>query len=125
VLVVRGDGGRDWLAARLRDAGAEVDFIAAYRRETPRPDAEGRAVLAAALAAPGAHVWLFSSSEAIDNLAALAGEAHEWRAAHAVATHPRIAERAQALGIGDVRACRPDVDAVVACLQSFEPAPPP
>ena len=31
VLIVRGDGGREWLAERLREAGADVTLVAAYR----------------------------------------------------------------------------------------------
>ena len=37
VLIVRGDGGRGWLAERLRGAGAEVQMLAAYRRGGPPP----------------------------------------------------------------------------------------
>jgi hypothetical protein len=44
---------------------------------------------------------MFSSSEAIDHLDALAPGA-DWRAGRALASHPRIAERAQALGFGAV-----------------------
>ncbi|MCB2022029.1 MAG: uroporphyrinogen-III synthase, partial [Burkholderiaceae bacterium] len=36
VLVVRGDGGREWLADTLRAAGAEVGAVCAYRRAPPR-----------------------------------------------------------------------------------------
>ncbi len=32
ILICRGDGGRDWLAARLRERGATVDVIPFYRR---------------------------------------------------------------------------------------------
>lgn len=35
ILICRADSGRDWLAARLRERGAEVDIIPFYRR---RPD---------------------------------------------------------------------------------------
>ena len=37
ILICRGDGGRDWLAARLRERGATVDVIPFYRR-LPDPD---------------------------------------------------------------------------------------
>src|SRR5207253_9162201 len=52
VLVVRGDGGREWLADTLRAHGASVDFVAAYRRVAPRLDGERRQRLDAALARP-------------------------------------------------------------------------
>ena len=121
VLVVRGDGGREWLADTLRAHGATVAALAAYRRCAPELDAAGRGVLRAALDAPRGHVWLFSSSEAIDNLAALAGAQADWSQARAVATHERIAERARRLGLGAVALARPSLDAVSACIQSMPP----
>ena len=120
VLIVRGDGGRDWLAETLRAHGARVAHLAAYRRGPPRWHDAEHAVLAAALAAPADHLWLFSSSEAIDQLVATAGEAG-WRAARAIATHPRIAARARQAGFGSVTLSRPELDAVVACIQSAPP----
>jgi uroporphyrinogen-III synthase len=122
-LIVRGDGGRDWLADTLRGAGARVELLAAYRRVASKPDAAQRALLCAAVDAPAEHLWLFSSSEAIDRLAAMRPDldAGAWRHAHAVATHPRIAERARLLGIGAVHASRPGIDDVTACIQSIRP----
>jgi uroporphyrinogen-III synthase len=118
VLIVRGEGGgRDWLAAILREHGATVAHLAAYRRAAPAFEAAERELLAAAQRAPAAHLWLFSSSEAIDNLAqALPGV--RWTGGWAVATHPRIAERARSLGFSNVLEARPALDAVVACIQS-------
>lgn len=120
VLVVRGESGRDWLADTLRAQGAEVGFVTAYRRGAPVLDASQRARLERALHEPRGHAWLFSSSEAIDRLLVLAPQAGGVDAV-AVATHPRIAERARAAGFGAVHACRPEQDAVVACIQSIGP----
>ena len=120
VLVVRGDGGREWLAERLAAAGASVDAVAAYARLVPVFDAEARRVVDAAAADPAAWVWLFSSAEAIGNLEAMAG-AGRWSAAVAIATHPRIAARARQAGFAVVREARPDLDDVVACIQSMRP----
>ena len=121
-LIVRGDGGRDWLARTLREAGAQVAHVAAYRRVAPVFDAAAAELLRAALARPDAHLWFFSSSEAIDQLAAsaLAGGA-DWGQARALATHPRIAERARQLGFARVVEARPSLAAVVACIQSLRP----
>jgi uroporphyrinogen-III synthase len=120
VLVVRGSGGRDWLAARLIESGAQVANLAAYERRAPRLDDAEAKRLDTALAEPAAHAWLFSSSEAIDRLEALAAHrAVAWSSAHAIATHPRIAARARQLGIADVRESRPDGAAVLACIQSI------
>jgi uroporphyrinogen-III synthase len=121
VLIVRGDGGREWLADTLREQGAQVALLAAYRRSAPELDAAGRALLQAALGAPRSHLWFFSSSEAIANLAVLAGDAADWSLARALATHPRIAARAQQLGLADVTLTRPTLAAVSACIQSMPP----
>ncbi|MEO5882967.1 MAG: uroporphyrinogen-III synthase, partial [Caldimonas sp.] len=120
VLVVRGDGGRDWLVERLRDAGAAVDAVAAYRRLAPRLSAEERRRLDAALAAPAQHAWLFSSSEAVSHLEALNG-APIAAGSRALATHPRIAARARQAGFAEILMVQPDLDAVVACIQSMPP----
>ena len=117
VLIVRGDGGRDWLTARLQDAGATVDALAAYTRRPPRWHGDAAAALHAALSAPADHRWLFSSSQAIDHLAA-ASAGTDWRRAHALATHPRIAARARSIGIADVIEARASFDAVVSALRA-------
>jgi len=121
VLIVRGDGGRDWLTDTLRSHGARVTHVAAYRRVAPTFTQAERVLLDEALATPGAHAWLFSSSEAIGVLVAQAAPGASWASARAIATHPRIAESARAAGFGQVSLARPDLDAVVACLQSLPP----
>ena len=110
-LVVRGEDGRDWLADTLRARGATVDFVAAYRRLAPQPDAAGRALLAQALAHPTRHLWLFSSSEALANLQALAPGA-DWSRSGALATHPRIAAAVRAAGCAQVGLAAPTIAAV-------------
>jgi uroporphyrinogen-III synthase len=120
VLVVRGASGRDWLADRLRERGAALQFVAAYGRAVPALSAHEAALLKGALAAPAQHLWLFSSSEAVTNLQALAPGA-SWGNALALATHPRIAQAARSLGIGHVLEARPSAEAVVACIQSIAP----
>ncbi|HEY6511926.1 MAG TPA: uroporphyrinogen-III synthase [Burkholderiaceae bacterium] len=125
VLIVRGDGGRDWLADRLREQGAEVAFVQAYRRTLPSLSAPQRALLAAALAAPAHHCWLFSSSQAVAHLGQLAPQS-DWSSGCAMATHPRIAQTLRAAGFGTVWPVRPTLDAVLdvwrRSLQSM-PAP--
>jgi len=121
VLIVRGEGGgRDWLATTLRSHGAHVVHLAAYRRAAPVLSATDHELLAAAQAEPAHHLWFFSSSEAIDNLA-LALPGAEWVNARAVTTHPRIAGRARRLGFSSVIEARPTLDAMVACIQSMQP----
>lgn len=115
VLVVRGEEGRDWLADTLRARGAEVDFIAAYRRCAPRLGAADRALLDDALDAPDRHVWHLSSSEAVGHLDALARHRRpvaDWSHSVAVASHPRIVQAARDAGFGSVSQIAADVQAV-------------
>jgi uroporphyrinogen-III synthase len=118
VLVVRGEEGRDWLAQQLHSAGAQVRFVGAYRRLPPALAAGELALLNQALESPGQYTWLFSSSEAISHLGRLAPGA-DWRAAQALASHPRIAQAAADAGFGRVELVAPGVDAV---LQRLRPA---
>lgn len=111
VLIVRGEDGRDWLAATLRQAGARVDCLAAYARAEPAWTAAECAALAAVGRDPAAHVWLFSSSQCIAHLLAApleAGATAALRRVPALATHPRIAETARAAGFAAVVPVRPD-----------------
>jgi uroporphyrinogen-III synthase len=116
-LVVRGEDGRDWLAEALRARGAAVDFVAAYRRLAPQPDAVGRRLLADAQAQPSQHVWLFSSSEAVGHLARLVPQA-DWSGAAAMASHPRIAAAARAAGFGRVELIEPSPTSVAQAIEA-------
>ena len=113
--IVRGNGGRDWLGDQLRGAGADVRVVQSYGRAAPVLAPDERALLDAALAEPARWTWMFSSSEAIDNLEALAPAAR-WDAGRALASHPRIAERARGLGFGTVTTIAPSPAAVAAAL---------
>lgn len=117
-LIVRGDGGRDEFAQALRTAGAKVSFAQAYLRKAPTWSDTECALAQAALAAPQQHAWLLSSAEAIDHLLALL-PGHDWRSSSAVASHPRIAQRARRAGFGHVLEAPPLIDAMVAALQSL------
>lgn len=118
VAIVRGDGGRDWLATQLRQAGAQVEFVQAYARQAPQWGGAERALLADALARPSAYAWLLSSSEAVDHLAALV-PGGDWASALALASHPRIAERAERLGFGRVLPVRPAAEEVALLLRGL------
>ena len=119
--IVRGDGGRDWLAATLQQAGARVGFVQAYGRTLPQWSAAQRHLLERGVADPAHARWLLSSSEALDHLAVLAPGV-DWSAAQALASHPRIAERARQAGFGRVLQIQPSVAAVLAaCGQGERP----
>jgi uroporphyrinogen-III synthase len=122
VLMVRGETGRDWLGDTLGLRGAQVAHVSAYRRVVPVLDSEQQAVVAEALRQPHRHGWLFSSSQAVANLALAIPQAAavDWARSWALGTHPRIAERAAQAGFGRVSSVRPLLEAVVACIQSTE-----
>ena len=130
VLVVRGENlgsagggaaspGRDWIARQWEAAGAQVDFVGVYQRRAPKlTDAQ---VQRARLAGTDGSVWLFSSSEAVANLAGLpALSAMDWSRARAVATHPRILDAVRAAGWGVVVASRPALKDIKDTLASIE-----
>lgn len=122
VLLVRGAGadgrpsGRDWLASRLRAAGAQVDVVASYTRQAPAWGEQERAT--ACEAARDGSTWLLSSSEAVAHLRALLPDV-PLSQARAIATHERIAQAARDAGFGVVCLSRPSEDAVTATLESI------
>ncbi|WP_233828707.1 fused uroporphyrinogen-III synthase HemD/membrane protein HemX [Paraburkholderia sp. ZP32-5] len=136
VLIVRGDGGREWLADRLREAGAEVEAVAAYRRIVPEPSI-GAWARVHDLLAGAPHAWLVTSSEGVRNLHELAqehltaDEIAQLKRAILIAPHPRIAQTARALGFdritvsgaGDERIVRAVVAAVPAVVQPVSSNP--
>lgn len=127
VLVVRGDGGRDWLADRLGAAGAQVQMLCAYRQLGPSWNENESARLDHILARPQGHVWLFSSSQAIHHLVqrittVRPDAARLLAALGAITTHPRIATSARSLGLGRVASCAPCPGEVYAALQEGWPA---
>ena len=126
VAVVRGVGGRDWLAAQLRAAGAAVAFVDAYLRRPPAPTPELQAGLHAARAAPSQHLWAFGSSEAVAHLQQLVPGA-DWTPSTAVAPHPRIVAALRRAGFGRAALVPADAPALAAAaregppIQSAEP----
>lgn len=114
VLLLRGDGGREWLAERLTEAGASVEAVTVYHRAGPRFSAAEQALLAAAQAEPLRFVWLFSSAEAVGHLQGM-----KMAAQRAIATHPRIAEAARAAGFHPVVLARPAPEAVTQALKAL------
>lgn len=116
VLIVRGDDGRDWLAERFREAGAVVDFVAAYSRRLPTWTPAEQRSADEAIGQPRAWWWLFSSSEALRALPLLRPQAN-WRAAVALATHPRVAAAAREIGFPEPRLIAPTVAAAAAALR--------
>lgn len=120
VLVVRGNGGRDWLADTLRQHGAQVQMVQAYVRGAPAWGPVEQQHARQALAEPAAHGWLLSSSQAAGHLPALLPGA-DWSASQALASHERIAATARALGFGQVRLVAPGLPALLHALGAGPP----
>lgn len=121
LLLVRGgdaDGrgrGRDWLVQQLAARGVQVDTVVAYARMLPAWDDSQRE--AARRAAGDGSTWIFSSSEAVANLALLL-PGQDWSAGRALATHPRIAAAVRSLGFGMLQETRPAFEDVLASIES-------
>jgi uroporphyrinogen-III synthase len=128
VLIVRGAGsensvqhaqgvGRDWLAQQIVQAGGELDFAVAYQRACPDFDVLHKQIVSSS--ACDGSVWVFSSSEAIENLKE-AFPVQQWQQAKAVVTHTRIGRAASQAGFGLVLESRPVLADVMACLQTLQ-----
>jgi len=123
IVMLRGDGGRDWLAEQFRARGAEVRPFNVYRRACPVWDAAELALFQRALLDSTGFVWLFSSAEAIGYLRQLAPPGTHWSSSAAIATHARIAQAARSLGFIHVVLTRPDAPAVAQALQALSERP--
>ena len=108
--------GRDWLAQQLQGVGASAQFVVAYERRAPVWSAEQKAQ--ACEAATDGSVWCFSSSQAIEHLAQTL-PAQSWVKARCIATHPRIAQTAQALGFGEIQMSKPSLADLLVSLESL------
>lgn len=117
--------GRNWLSQQWRDRGATVQAVLTYQRDAGEWSPAQRQLASQALSHPNQHIWLFSSSQAIDHLIehhlpAQGLPTPDWAATRALVTHPKIAERCRQLGIQRITATRPTLAAVVEALRSAE-----
>jgi uroporphyrinogen-III synthase len=106
--------GRDWLAEQITRAQGRIRWAVAYQRACPIWTAEQ--VNQAMAALQDGSVWVFSSAQGLAHLSELLPAA-SFHKAKALATHPRIAAKATALGFARVGACRPAVEEVLASLE--------
>jgi uroporphyrinogen-III synthase len=107
VLIIRGDGGRDFLADALCSKGVLVSQVTAYKRAAPEWNDERRAQLTSLLQQDAD--WVVTSSEGlrvlqrwVANLDEVGGIADSWQARllaqQLICPHVRIAETAHELG---------------------------
>ena len=118
VLIFRGGGGREVLGDTLAERGAEVDYVDCYRRVKPEQRVGG---LLAAWREGRIDAVTLTSTEGLDNLWAVLGD--EGRAkltqTPTFVPHPRIAERARALGLREVIVSAPADSGLVAALLEY------
>ena len=123
VLIVRGNGGRPWMADRLRERGIAVDEIESYRRVRPIPDRVAAAALRRLVGDDADAIFIVTSSEGLGNLVAmidalLGSAGAEWLFKQTiVASHARIAEKALRMGFSKLKSAAPGDRGLVAAIE--------
>lgn len=117
VLILRGDGGRDWLAEQLTASGARVRALSVYQRQRPHPGGAWGQALAQVRRQPA--LWLLTSAQALDHGVGLG--VFEPGAA-VLATHPRIAQAARQAGLS-VQLVRAEPEAVATAWRAWTSSP--
>ena len=118
IAIFRGSAGRDALRAALVARGATVVQVDCYRRG--RPDA-GAAGLVEAWQERRVDAMTITSSEGLENLWAILGAEGRGRlaATPTFVPHPRIGERARALGLAQVIVTPPADSGLIAALIEY------
>jgi uroporphyrinogen-III synthase len=114
ILIFKGEGGRDWLAETLKQAGAQVAAFSVYARvpldlNSPVWNEIHEMDFAKSL-------WLLTSSEAVRYL----GQAKlPLDLATAICPHHNIADAAEQIGFGEVFTCEPGDESLIAASQAW------
>jgi uroporphyrinogen-III synthase len=125
VLLLRAQTGREWLADRFAETGAQVESAAVYSRLPATPDTLAIAAMRTWRDGGSRAALVVTSSEAIDvigtrwaaHVERAASGMRAWlRAGVVLAPHRRIVERARSAGHDDVRLVEATAEAVVAAL---------
>ncbi|MBA1202209.1 uroporphyrinogen-III synthase [Pseudomonas capeferrum] len=104
VLIVRGEGGRELLAERLAEQGANVDYLELYRRRMP---SYPTGTLVRRVDGERLNGLVVSSGQGLEHLQQLAGA--DWpRLARLTlfVPSPRVAAQARAAGVQQIVDCR-------------------
>lgn len=121
VLIMRGEGGRELLAERLREQGASVDYLELYRRELPQYPA---AALPERIRVERLNALVVSSGQGFEHLHQLAGDAWPQLARLPLfVPSPRVAELARAAGALTVVDCRGASAAALLTALREQPVP--
>lgn len=118
VVIFRGQGGREWLKARLEARGARVEYAECYRRARPAADAHG---LLARWQRGGIEAVSITSAEGLENFIAMLGPTGKGYlcATPVFVPHPRIAAAGRELGVRQVLVTGPGDDQTVAEMSAF------
>jgi uroporphyrinogen-III synthase len=118
IVIFRGIGGREELAAVLRSRGALVEYAECYRRVQPKADAQP---LLDAWSRNGLHAVTASSAEGLANLDALLGQPGRrfFQTTPLFVPHARVAEAARALGVDQVVVAGPGDEDVLRALVAY------
>ena len=113
VVIFKGEGGRDWLADTLKNAGAIVETISTYARipldiDNPSWQLVREMDLSKSL-------WLLTSSEAVRYLGEVMKDQfiQSLNAASALCPHHNIADAAEIIGFGEVFTSEPGDEALI------------
>ncbi|MCC7546978.1 MAG: uroporphyrinogen-III synthase [Burkholderiales bacterium] len=117
VLLVRGVGGREHLARTLRERGAQVDYLEAYRRVVPDADVRPLRLL---INQGQVCATVAASAEGLDNLVQMLGResARILGTRPVLVHHARIAAAAAALGFVDARVVPAEAHAMEPVLRA-------
>jgi len=114
VLIFKGDGGRDWLAETLKNAGAQVEAISVYARVPLDLNSSAWNDIHEMDFAQS--LWLLTSSEAVRYL----GQAKlPVNLATVICPHHNIADAAEQIGFGEVFTCEPGDEALITAAQAW------
>jgi uroporphyrinogen-III synthase len=113
VVLFKGEGGRDWLADTLKNAGAQVDAISTYTR-IPL-DIDNPAWQAIHDMDFSKSLWLLTSSEAVRYLGDVIQDQFNQGLgnASALCSHQNIADAAKTIGFGEVFTTEPGDEALI------------